>query len=187
MPNWCVCIGRTLPFAKSSCDALQGDEIKTHMRVIPSDARPAPIINAYVDLNLQTLRSAGLISGQRHSTQPPQAQPSQLAPSLSQMPSRDAPQGGPREPLAQVRVPTRVLQALPSQGSSGFNGVPAAEANGGGVHSENALNGARPPHHSQQRVDSLPEAGSGAQSPTSTSSSVDAHNVSACGSIIWTF
>ena len=42
---------------------LQGTEIKQHMAGIPHNHEPAPIIHAYVDLNLQTLHSAGLISG----------------------------------------------------------------------------------------------------------------------------
>ena len=41
----------------------QGLEIKAHMRDIPQNCDPAPIIRIYVDLNLQTLHKAGVISG----------------------------------------------------------------------------------------------------------------------------
>lgn len=42
---------------------LQGLVIKEHMRDIPHNCDPAPIIRIYVDLNLQTLHKAGVISG----------------------------------------------------------------------------------------------------------------------------
>ena len=42
---------------------LQGLVIKEHMRDIPQNCDPAPIICIYVDLNLQTLHKAGVISG----------------------------------------------------------------------------------------------------------------------------
>ena len=42
---------------------LQGLEVKEHMRDIPQHCDPAPIIRIYVDLNLQTLHKAGVISG----------------------------------------------------------------------------------------------------------------------------
>ena len=38
-------------------------EIKEHMQDIPQNCDPAPIIRIYVDLNLQTLHKAGVISG----------------------------------------------------------------------------------------------------------------------------
>ena len=41
---------------------LQGLDIKQHMRDIPQNCDPAPIICIYVDLNLQTLHKAGIIS-----------------------------------------------------------------------------------------------------------------------------
>lgn len=43
--------------------AGQGQNIREYMDAIPHDCEPAPIIHAYVDLNLQTLASAGLIAG----------------------------------------------------------------------------------------------------------------------------
>jgi len=42
---------------------LQGLVIKEHMRDIPQNCDPAPIVRIYVDLNLQTLHKAGVISG----------------------------------------------------------------------------------------------------------------------------
>lgn len=41
---------------------FQGLDIKDHMRGIPQNSEPAPIIRIYVDLNLQTLQKAGVIS-----------------------------------------------------------------------------------------------------------------------------
>lgn len=43
--------------------AGQGQHIREYMDAIPHECEPAPIIHAYVDLNLQTLASAGLIAG----------------------------------------------------------------------------------------------------------------------------
>ena len=43
--------------------AGQGQNIREYMDAIPHNCEPAPIIHAYVDLNLQTLASAGLIAG----------------------------------------------------------------------------------------------------------------------------
>lgn len=40
----------------------QGAGIRQYMGAIPADCEPAPIIHAYVDLNVQTLASAGLIA-----------------------------------------------------------------------------------------------------------------------------
>ena len=42
---------------------MQGLDIKQHMQDIPQNCDPAPIIRIYVDLNLQTLHKAGVISG----------------------------------------------------------------------------------------------------------------------------
>ncbi|KAK9862582.1 hypothetical protein WJX84_004375 [Apatococcus fuscideae] len=66
---------------------VQGNAILHHMHVIPSNSRPAPIINAYVDLNLQTLRQAGLLTGPKEP--PPQVRvpPRILQPMPSQGPS----------------------------------------------------------------------------------------------------
>lgn len=47
---------------------LQGTRIRDYMGGIPSDCEPVPIIHAYVDLNLQTLESAGLIVSRTSST-----------------------------------------------------------------------------------------------------------------------
>ena len=48
---------------KSSRRLGQGQNIRGYMDAIPHNCEPAPIIHAYVDLNLQTLASAGLIAG----------------------------------------------------------------------------------------------------------------------------
>ena len=64
---------------------MQGTEIKQHMAGIPHNHEPAPIIHAYVDLNLQTLHSAGVISG------PP---PSQVRPQCSELCTNPQAQAG---------------------------------------------------------------------------------------------
>ena len=46
----------------TSAACVQGAGIRQHMGAIPADCEPAPIIHAYVDLNVQTLASAGLIA-----------------------------------------------------------------------------------------------------------------------------
>lgn len=47
---------------RNVCDVyLQGSRIWDYMHGIPSACEPAPIINAYIELNLQTLESAGLL------------------------------------------------------------------------------------------------------------------------------
>ena len=61
MSSWHTCWKQTAnddPFP-----GWQGLEIKEHMRDIPQNCDPAPIIHIYVDLNLQTLYKAGVISG----------------------------------------------------------------------------------------------------------------------------
>jgi hypothetical protein len=47
---------------------VQGPRICDYMGAIPSNCEPVPIIHAYVDLNLQTLESAGLIVSRTSST-----------------------------------------------------------------------------------------------------------------------
>lgn len=45
---------------------LKGPAIKSHVTLIPPNTQsnePAPIIHAYIDLNLQSLSSAGLVGG----------------------------------------------------------------------------------------------------------------------------
>ncbi len=43
--------------------ALQGYEVLKHMHGIPEHGNPPPVIRLYVDLNLQTLVSADIVSG----------------------------------------------------------------------------------------------------------------------------
>lgn len=66
---------------------MQGMDIKEHMRDIPQGHDPAPIIRIYVDLNLQTLQKAGVISGPLPDADPiPTAAQSQ-APATSSLPA----------------------------------------------------------------------------------------------------
>ena len=62
---------------------LQGMEIKEHMRDIPQTSDPAPIIRIYVDLNLQTLQKAGVISGPLPDANPPATASHEAVPSSS--------------------------------------------------------------------------------------------------------
>lgn len=48
-------------FGADTAGIVQGSRIRDYMNDIPSNCEPAPIIHAYIDLNLQTLESAGLI------------------------------------------------------------------------------------------------------------------------------
>lgn len=74
-----------VPINYSLCSHLQGLEIKEHMRDIPQNCDPAPIIRIYVDLNLQTLHKAGVISGPQ--PLPSEAGPEPAPPSSSALPS----------------------------------------------------------------------------------------------------
>ena len=67
---------------------VQGLSIKDHMRAIPQNCDPAPIIRIYVDLNLQTLHKAGVITGPEPLPVDPQ-QPAALPSASPGMPSVD--------------------------------------------------------------------------------------------------
>ena len=41
---------------------VQGEDVRKHLRDIPRDSDPIPLIHVYVDLHLMTLRKAGFIS-----------------------------------------------------------------------------------------------------------------------------
>ena len=62
MSSWHACWNQTLN-DDDHFPGWQGLEIKEHMRDIPQNCDPAPIIRIYVDLNLQTLHKAGVIAG----------------------------------------------------------------------------------------------------------------------------
>lgn len=66
---------------------MQGMDIKQHMRDIPQGADPAPIIRIYVDLNLQTLHKAGVISGAMPEADAPPAAAQSQAPASSGFPA----------------------------------------------------------------------------------------------------
>ncbi|KAF9609857.1 hypothetical protein IFM89_018842, partial [Coptis chinensis] len=51
---------------------LRGTAIKGHLSMVPTDMEPQPIVLAYIDLNLETLASTGMLTptdpvGQTHS------------------------------------------------------------------------------------------------------------------------
>ena len=109
-------------------------EIKEHMRDIPQSCDPAPIIRIYVDLNLQTLQKAGIISGPLPDADAPPAAPQpEVLPTSSapvangntvpvrQMPSSNSnPSMQDEQPAQERRQPTAStsVSANPSPSSS---------------------------------------------------------------------
>lgn len=85
---------------------LQGLGIKEHMQDIPQNCDPAPIIRIYVDLNLQTLHKAGVISGPQ--PLPQEAGPEPAPPSSSTTPAYRG-----------NSVPLGSMQLRAAEGSSG--------------------------------------------------------------------
>ena len=75
-------------------------EIKEHMRDIPQTSDPAPIIRIYVDLNLQTLQKAGVISGPLPDANPPATASHEAVPSSS-VPAVPAVKGNTASPATQ--------------------------------------------------------------------------------------
>ncbi|KAF9590608.1 hypothetical protein IFM89_035926 [Coptis chinensis] len=60
---------------------LRGTAIKGHLSMVPMEMEPQPIVLAYIDLNLQTLASAGMLTptepvGQTHSADSANTSPS---------------------------------------------------------------------------------------------------------------
>lgn len=88
---------------------MQGMEIKEYMRDIPQTSDPAPIIRIYVDLNLQTLQKAGVISGPM-----PDAHAAPAASQHNPLPSSSVPSANGNTTAPVIQQPS-MTGALPQQ------------------------------------------------------------------------
>ncbi|KAK9814323.1 hypothetical protein WJX72_004049 [[Myrmecia] bisecta] len=105
---------------------LKGHDIRRYMAAIPSATEPAPIIQAYVDLNLQTLQSAGLISPAEEPAQQAQqaSQQAQQQQAYQAQPSTRSGGGGATTPAATLAGPR-------SAAAASANGAPSPTGSAG--------------------------------------------------------
>ena len=125
-------------------------EIKDHMRGIPQNSEPAPIIRIYVDLNLQTLHKAGVISGSlpdagsaaANISQDPTQAPANLHVGGTAASSSSGVVAAQHLTLSAVQPPEvaqPAQQGLQAQGASGGAAAPSATANTSPASSNGSL------------------------------------------------